>query len=90
MTQTELRCTGATCKATIVWDELQGRPHPFDRLKCKRCDGKGTITSLVGSFFEEGPQPGATACTRCKGSGTTLRSHFESCSDASKFRKVKR
>ena len=87
MSQTRVRCTGATCNRMIIWDDLNGRPHPFDEVKCKPCNGKGSVPQLQATF--DAPSAGNVACRRCRGMGTVLRSHFESCPDAAKFRKAK-
>lgn len=85
MSQTQVRCTGAHCNKLITWDDLNGRPHPYVAVKCKRCGGKGTVAQLQASF--DAPASGVLACPRCHGKGTVLRSHFEDCVDAPKFRK---
>ena len=82
----ERECSGPTCKAKVTWDSLNGRPHPFDRVKCSVCKGSGRLPVYQGSMFDEGNE--TMKCRRCKGEGKVMRSHFQSCPDAERFRKA--
>lgn len=88
MTRIKVRCTGAHCNREIVWELLNGKNHPFDEVKHKRCGGTGKVEQLQATF--DAPASGTIPCKGCHGTGLVLKSHFESCPDAAKFRKVKR
>lgn len=90
MTRFAGTCTGANCGKDIVWDQLNGRPHPFDEVTCRQCKGKGTVpVPPQASMFDDQPELLTKVdCTNCKGTGKVLRSHFQSCPNAAKFRRA--
>lgn len=68
------------------WELRNNRPHPFDEVKCKTCDGTGKIAVMQPSMFTT---PTTTAkCPKCD-NGIKLVSHFDSCPDAAMFRRPK-
>jgi hypothetical protein len=78
------QCSGANCRATIIWAQTARERIPVDVEPGSWPDHNIVLTARPG-----GPPPLATVLTNpTKAFGRTLyRSHFATCVDAGSFRR---
>jgi predicted RNA-binding Zn-ribbon protein involved in translation (DUF1610 family) len=81
-------CSGPDCGKSIIWETKDGRRRPKDAVPCPKCDGRGYVSvPPQPSLFDDEPEfKTREDCPKCKGRKTALRSHFDSCVNASMFR----